>query len=107
MSMPDARALAPNLHTTSDFILAQPKLSFAAHIRGATLQAVSVPVPEGELEDEPRLLERAYERLMELNRKCVSLPPLSKPVVRKRDEIAGDVANQDRDDDLTEAREWR
>ena len=41
VSTSDARALAPDLRTTPDFILSQPKLHFATHIRNVTPQAVS------------------------------------------------------------------
>ncbi|HWA92085.1 MAG TPA: hypothetical protein VG889_18745 [Rhizomicrobium sp.] len=74
VSMSDARALAPDLRTTPDFILSQPRLQFAAHIRNVTPQAVSIPVPVGTLEAQPRLSHEAYERLRELNRVRVSLP---------------------------------
>ncbi|HEV2560716.1 MAG TPA: hypothetical protein VGT78_01120 [Rhizomicrobium sp.] len=74
VSMSDARALAPDLRTTPDFILSQPKLHFAAHIRNVTPQAVSIPVPLGVLESQPRLSGEAYEQMRELNRLRVSLP---------------------------------
>lgn len=74
ISMSDARALAPDLRTAPDFILSQPRLSFAAHIRNVTPQTVSIPIPVGELESQPRLTDKEYERLRELNRLRVSLP---------------------------------
>ena len=74
VSMGDARSLAPDLRTTPEFILSQPKLSFAAHIRNVTPQAISIPVPAGELERQPRISEKAYERLREFNRTRVSVP---------------------------------
>jgi hypothetical protein len=43
VSMADARSLAPDLRTTPDFILSQPRLHFASHIRNVTPQAVSIP----------------------------------------------------------------
>lgn len=74
VSMNDARAMAPDLRTSPEFILSQPKLHFACHIRNVTPQAVSVPVPVGVLEDQPTLSRGAYERLLESNRIRVSLP---------------------------------
>jgi hypothetical protein len=74
VSMSDARAMAPDLRTTPEFILSQPKLHFACHIRNVTPQAVSVPVPVGVLEDQPTLSRYAFERLLESNRVRVSLP---------------------------------
>lgn len=74
VSMGDARALAADLRTTPDFILSQPKLHFAAYIRNVTPQAVSIPIPVGALEEQPRLSGVAYETLRARNRQRVSLP---------------------------------
>ena len=74
VSMQDARALAPDMRTTADFILSQPRLHFAAHIRNVTPQAVSIPIRLGALRHDGRLSNEAYEQLRELNRKRVSLP---------------------------------
>jgi hypothetical protein len=74
VSMNDARAMAPDLRSTPEFILSQPKLHFACHIRNVTRQAVSVPVEVGVLEGQPRLSADSYTALRELNRKRVSLP---------------------------------
>jgi hypothetical protein len=74
VSTSDARALAPDMRTTQDFILGQPRLHFACHIRNITPNAVSIPIPVGALEREPRFMEKAYERLRALNRLRVSLP---------------------------------
>lgn len=74
VSTSDARALASDMRTSADFILGQPRLHFAAHIRGITLGAVSIPIPVGELEAEPRLSDDAFGRLREINRRKVSLP---------------------------------
>lgn len=74
VSTADARSLAPDLRTTPDFILSQPRFQFAAHIRNITQHAVSIPVPVGALEEEPRLSQRAYERLRATNRERVSYP---------------------------------
>lgn len=73
VSMSDARAMAPDMRTTSEFILSQPRLHFACHIRNVTPQAVSIPVEAGKLEREPRLSQDAYERFRADNRERVSL----------------------------------
>ncbi len=73
-STSDARALASDMRTTADFILGQPRLTFASHIKGVTPSAVSIPVPIGRLEAEPRLTPAAHERLLEFNRLRVSVP---------------------------------
>jgi hypothetical protein len=73
LSAQDARAMAPEMRTTPDFILNQPKLQFAAHIRNATPQAVSIPIqPRSAL---PQLSVREFEHLIENNRAKVSIKP--------------------------------
>ncbi|MGA7676232.1 MAG: type IV secretion system DNA-binding domain-containing protein [Rhizomicrobium sp.] len=74
VSNSDARAVASDMRTTADFILSQPRLHFAAHIRNVTPNAVSIPVPVGQLEREPRMSEAAYRRLRALNGDKVSIP---------------------------------
>ncbi len=74
VSTSDARALAPDMRTTPDFILSQPRLQFACHIRNVTPSAVSIPIPVGELERQERLLDDQYELLREYNRDRVSIP---------------------------------
>ena len=78
-STADARALASDMRTTPGLILSRRRLQFACHIRNVTPNAVSIPVPVGELERQERLTEEAYERLRELNRNRVSIsqPPRS------------------------------
>ncbi|MBV9570203.1 MAG: ATP-binding protein, partial [Alphaproteobacteria bacterium] len=73
LSMADARHMAPDMRTTPDFILSQPRLHFAAHIRNVTPQAVSIPVELGTLEAQPRLSAEEYDRLLRNNRLRVSL----------------------------------
>lgn len=80
VSMGDARALAPDLRTTADFIISQPRLHFACHIRHVTPQAVSIPVQAGQLEEQPKLFEDEYEELRERNRARVGLLPQPKTV---------------------------
>jgi hypothetical protein len=73
VSTSDARALASDMRTTADFILSQPRLHFACHIRNITPGAVSLPIPVGRLERSPRLTDEAYGVLRERNRKRVAL----------------------------------
>jgi hypothetical protein len=75
VSTSDARSLAPDMRTTPDFILSQPRLQFACHIRNVTPQAVSIPVEAGKLESQPRLSESGYRAFREPNRERVSFSP--------------------------------
>jgi hypothetical protein len=108
VSTSDARALAPDLRTMPDFILNQPRLHFAAHIRNVTDAAISIPVPAGELERQPMLSHEAYERLREINRRKVSLPPaLPSPSGSNTDERGAFDHAAPSPDDLTKpATEW-
>ena len=79
VSTSDARVMAPDMRTTSDFILSQPRLHFALHIRNVTPQAVSIPVPVGELEKQPRMTDAAYQAFLKRNRERISTPPQTVP----------------------------
>jgi hypothetical protein len=104
VSMGDARAMAPDLRTTPDFIVSQPKLHFAAHIRNVTPQAVSIPVEVGLLESQPKLSHGAYERLLKINRTRVSITePVSDNGSATRSEPAVAV---DDEDDPTATGKW-
>ena len=53
VSAKDARALAPMLYCQPELIEAQPKGSFAAHVRGQTKSAVPLSFPFGHMEAMP------------------------------------------------------
>lgn len=55
VSAKDARALAPMLYCQPELIEAQPKGSFAAHVRGQTKSAVPLAFPFGRMEAMPRM----------------------------------------------------
>jgi hypothetical protein len=71
LSASDARAMAPDMRTTPDFILDQPRLQFAAHIRNVTPHAVSIPIAFAPAL--PSLTGQAYEELLDRNRRRVSV----------------------------------
>lgn len=109
VSMQDARSLAPDMRTTADFILSQPRLHFAAHIRNVTPQAVSIPVRIGALRREPELSRADYERLRLLNTERVSLPLLAPPHASPLhgENIAnGGVVREDGPDPTAPSSEW-
>jgi hypothetical protein len=82
VSTSDARALAPDMRTNAEFVLEQPKLSFACHIRGVTPNAVSVPVAFGLLDRQLQMDESASKELQERNRANTSLAGEQEEVVR-------------------------
>jgi len=70
LSASDARAMAPEMRTSADFILDQPRLQFAAHIKNVTPQAVSIPIePTRRM---PQLAPQALKDLTDRNRERVS-----------------------------------
>ena len=89
VSTGDARALAPDMRTTPEFILSQPKLQFACYIRDVTSHAISVPVEAGKLERQPKMTDEAYDLFREQNRKRVSTPPpVPQPAGKPRESAA-------------------
>lgn len=70
VSAKDARVLAPMLYTQAEFIEAQGKGSFAAHIRGLTKNAVPLEFPFGYLEDLAKMSKaerHALQQIMRVN----------------------------------------
>ena len=82
----DARALAPDMHTSSDFLLSMKKhqddSDFALSIRNLTTHAVKVEVPLGFLEDTDPLESQQYEALLALNRDRVGYTPQAEEAVQ-------------------------
>ncbi len=95
VSAGDARAMASELRTTPDFILSQPQLQFAAHIRNVTPHALSIPITPGLISKLPRMPEDAFERLMTRNHTRVSLSAPTTPP----EPVSPTVAEED-------SREW-
>lgn len=79
LSAQDAATMAREMRTTSDFILAQPKLHFAAHIRGVTPTAVEIPV--WPVKQPAQLSREAMEQLHARNRARVSLSVSERPLL--------------------------
>ena len=72
VSMNDARALAPDMRCSTEFILAQPKLQFATYVRGITKEAIPLSIEPGRLQSEPRMSDRVYKKFVEMNRARVA-----------------------------------
>lgn len=80
VSAKDARALAPMLYCSPELIEAQPKGSFAAHVRGTTKGAVPLRFSFGYMEAMPRMdkAERAMLRQTMRDRYAVHYSALGK-----------------------------
>src|SRR5690606_7490571 len=73
LSASDARAMAADMRTNPDFILDQPRLQFAAHIRNVTPHAVSIPIA---FPRRPAMLgDEDFAALIVRNRERVSIEP--------------------------------
>lgn len=73
ISIKDAREVAANMRTTPEFIMAQPKYTWAAYIQDVTPTAVPLQGGPSPLDRIPQLSEEAYQALIERNRAKVSL----------------------------------
>ena len=71
LSAGDARSMAPEMRTSPDYILEQPKLQFAAHIRNVTPSAVAIPVSP--VVSSRQLSADDHALLIEQNRARVSI----------------------------------
>ena len=86
VSMADARALAPDLRTTADFILDQPKLHFATFVKNVTKQALSVEATPGLLDREEHVpMRQAHPRPPKSPKVAADETPTARP--RGPDEI--------------------
>lgn len=101
VSNSDARNLAPDMRTTPDFILAQPKLTFACHVRGMK-NAVSLHVEAGKLESLPQRDD--YDAMLERNRARVSPQPQPIGEAPREEEKEGQLAPDD--DPLAPVDNW-
>jgi len=81
----DAHALARNMRTTPEFIESQTKLSFAAHVRNFTANAVSLSIPLRELESKERMTRKEAATLLNQMRNQYAVAfaetPLDKPTL--------------------------
>jgi len=74
ISVADARQVAPNMRTTPEFIMGQPRYTWAAYIQDVTPHAVAIPTRPSPLEHAPRLTYTRYEELLAKNRAKVGIP---------------------------------
>ena len=69
VSPKDAGKLAPAMDTKTDFILGQPKMTFAAHIKGASVGAFPVQIPLLHMEKMEKMSMDEHQALRETMRK--------------------------------------
>jgi hypothetical protein len=90
VSAKDARALAPMLYCSPELIEAQPKGSFATHVRGQTKGAVPLQFPFGHMEAMPRMdkFEHAVLRQTMRDRYAVHYSELGKTEAASADSLS-------------------
>jgi len=93
LSASDARAMASEMRTTPDFILDQPRLQFASHIRGGTPHAVSIPISP--ISDLPQLDPEEYDAMIARNRARVSLEATKTAEAAAADETPPEMPDED------------
>lgn len=78
LSHRDASALAPDMRTSSEFLLGSNKrrhdTQFATFVRHTTPSAIRLAVPLGAVEQEPRMSDAAYAQLLARTRATVAAP---------------------------------
>lgn len=99
VSAADARAIAPEMRTTPDFILNQPQYHFAAHIRNVTPSAVSIPIHPAD--DARPLSSEEFEQLIARNRARVSLATAEKPNGSDQEMDIADATIEQTDEDIS------
>lgn len=76
VSAADARALAPEMHTTPDFLIEMTKrkdaTQFAAYVKNMTPRAIRLTVPFGTVEGMDRMSDESFAMLREASRRRVS-----------------------------------
>lgn len=68
VSPKDAAKLAPAMETSTDYILSQPKMTFAAYIKGATVGAFPVQIPLLHMENMEKMTKEEHQQLRETMR---------------------------------------
>jgi len=104
VSANDARAMAPEMRTTADFILDQPRYHFAAHIRNVTPQAVTIPITP--VAGHRQLSPAEFEELMARNRERVSIAPPVRGPEGHRSFVMREEAQSPRHPDEDISAEW-
>ena len=91
----DARSLAPMMACAPEFIEAQSKGSFAAHVRGVTKSALPLKFPFGRMEAMARMTQPEYRELIGAMRKtyAVHYSELEKPAATQADSADGPVGH--------------
>ena len=75
----DATVMAPNMHTTPDFLKAlsykaDVEGEFACYVRGVTETAIRIKLPYGAVENAPQMTPAQHQALRERNRERYSAP---------------------------------
>lgn len=92
----NASALARNMGTTPDFILSQPKYSYAVSIRGHTTSAVSLAIPLVELGKTPRMSQAQADKVREDMRRRYAIDPKEEPSPPEVEDVEAEYVAPDK-----------
>lgn len=108
LSDSDAHTLARNMHSTPEFLSAQPERAFATSVRGVTQQALSLQVPFFQLEELPRMTQQEEQLLRwdMRDRYCVPPEPARIPVSDTDSEMAPKPFNDSPEVDTSPSTNW-
>lgn len=95
VSTHDARVLAPEMRTTPEFILSQPRLQFATFIRGMFSHSIATPVNVGALDERDFMDDETFKAFLAYNAQRIAIDPA---------EIVEEPEEPDEDDDEEEAK---
>ena len=82
-----AHALARDMRTTPEFILDQPPYHFAAYVRGLTDSAVSIRIPETDMNRYPRMTREEHEDIRQRIRSQYAADVKPPPDVARGDAV--------------------
>jgi len=110
----DARALAPDMRTTAEFISGMRKerngTQFACHVRNLTDGALQLSVPFGSLEARPRMDAAAQAALIRRNRERYAAPRSTSAPGSDRDTPTPAATSRDTptpDTSVSDSNDWR
>lgn len=107
----DARALAPDMRTSADFVTSARKCErsteFACYVRNMTDMAVKLTIPFGTLESVPRMSRQAHAALIDRNReRYATSPNRARPAATGTGE-SRHAASEDAHPEADPADDWR
>lgn len=106
VSSNDAKALASEMRTDKTFIENQEVLSFAAHIKGQTKQAMTLSIKPGQMEALDRMSDNEYSEMIARMREKYAVHHSDLDVPEKEEPPMADEEESNMDNLSNEAADW-